>query len=109
MFTLVTNGFNELSLATSGNYRNFIENNGIRVSHTFDPTSGLSISHNLASVSVVSESVMKSDALATALNVMGLEQGLDYANLNNIKALFILVNDNKVLSYPSKEFKTLLN
>ena len=52
---------------------------------------------------------MKSDALATALNVMGLEQGLDYANLNNIKALFILVNDNKVLSYPSKEFKTLLN
>ena len=47
--------------------------------------------------------------LATALNVMGLEQGLDYANLNNIKALFILVNDNKVLSYPSKEFKTLLN
>ena len=109
IFTLVTNGFNELSLATSGNYRNFIENNGIRVSHTFDPTSGLSISHNLASVSVVSESVMKSDALATALNVMGLEQGLDYANLNNIKALFILVNDNKVLSYPSKEFKTLLN
>ena len=109
VFTLVTNGFNEMSLATSGNYRNFIENHGKIISHTFDPTSGLSVSHNLASVSVVSESVMKSDALATALNVMGLERGLDFANLNNIKALFILVNDNKVLSYPSKEFKTLLN
>ncbi len=109
IFTLVTNGFNELSLATSGNYRNFIEDNGNKISHTFDPTSGLSVSHNLASVSVVSESVMKSDALATALNVMGLERGLEFANLNNIKALFILVDDNKVLTYPSKEFKTLLN
>ena len=109
ILTLVTNGFNELSLATSGNYRNFIEDNGNKISHTFDPTSGLSVSHNLASVSVVSESVMKSDALATALNVMGLERGLEFANLNNIKALFILVDDNKVLTYPSKEFKTLLN
>jgi len=48
----------DLSLATSGDYRNFVVRDGVRVSHTIDPRTGRPISHNLASVSVIHASCM---------------------------------------------------
>ncbi len=78
------------SLATSGDYRNYFEENGVRVSHTIDARTGKPITHKLASVSVVYSNCMLADAWATALNVLGEEDGLALANKQGIAALFIV-------------------
>ena len=58
-------------LATSGDYRNYFEENGVRYSHTIDPATGYPITHRLASITVIHESCGLADAWATALNVAG--------------------------------------
>jgi thiamine biosynthesis lipoprotein len=80
----------DLSLATSGDYRNFFERDGVRISHTIDPRTGRPISHNLASVSVIHASCMTADALATALGVLGPEEGFDLAEQGAIPAYFLV-------------------
>lgn len=78
------------ALATSGDYRNFYEKDGKRVSHTIDPRTGRPIEHRLASVSVVHPSCATADALATALNVLGPDEGLALAAAEGLAALFIV-------------------
>lgn len=76
-------------LATSGDYRNFYEEDGVRYSHTIDPRTGRPITHRLASVTVLHEQTSYADAWATALMVMGEEQGYDLAVKNKLAAFFI--------------------
>ncbi|MDX2435825.1 MAG: FAD:protein FMN transferase [Acidobacteriota bacterium] len=83
-----------LALATSGDYRNFVVRNGVRVSHTIDPRIGRPISHDLASVSVIHASCMTADALATALEVLGPEEGVALASSYDIPALFLVRLEN---------------
>jgi len=80
----------DLALATSGDYRNFVVQNGVRISHTIDPRTGRPIAHNLASVSVIHSSCMTADALATAIEVLGPEEGLAFAERQKIPALFLV-------------------
>jgi len=80
----------DISLATSGDYRNFFEQEGIRFSHTIDPRTGKPITHKLASITILSDTTMKADALATALMVLGPEQGYQLAEKESIAALFII-------------------
>jgi len=62
------------SLATSGNYRKFFVENGVKYSHTIDPSSGFPVQHNLLSVTIVAEDCMTADAWATACMASGLEK-----------------------------------
>lgn len=64
------------ALATSGSYKRYYEQDGIRYSHTIDPHLGHPVRHNLLSVSVVAPDCATADALATAYMVMGLENAL---------------------------------
>ncbi|HBA66090.1 MAG TPA: FAD:protein FMN transferase ApbE [Methylococcaceae bacterium] len=80
----------DISVATSGDYRNFFEAEGVRFSHTIDPRTGRSINHNLASVTVLSETAMEADAWATAFMVLGAEEGLRLAEQQHIPVLFII-------------------
>jgi len=77
-------------LATSGDYRNFFEENGVRFSHTIDPRTGKPIRHRLASVTVVHPEAAYADAWATALMVLGEQQGYALAEKNNIAALMLV-------------------
>lgn len=77
------------SIATSGDYRNFYEVDGRRMSHTIDSKTGWPINHNLASVTVIHPSNAVADAWATAFMVMGTEASLNLANRENIKVLLI--------------------
>lgn len=81
---------NNMSLATSGNYRNFRMVDGKRLSHTLDPVTGRPVVHHLASVSVVHSSCAWADAWATALNVLGPESGHSLAVKLHLSALFII-------------------
>ena len=79
----------DIAVATSGDYRNFFEDRGIRYSHTIDPRTGMPIVHTLASVTVMDRSTMRADALATALMVLGPDAGRKLALDHHIAALFI--------------------
>ena len=79
-----------VSVATSGDYRNFMDLDGKRYSHTIDPRTGRPVEHRLASVSVVHPSAMWADGLATALNVLGPEAGFELAEREGLAALFLI-------------------
>lgn len=67
------------SIATSGNYRNFIEVNGQRWAHFIDPRTGRPVPQELVSVTVIHKESMMADAYATALSVMGRQAALALA------------------------------
>ena len=79
------------AVATSGNYRNFIELDGEILGHTINPKTGYPIRTNVLSVTVLSNTCMVADAWATALMVMDYETGLQKVTENPyIKAVWIL-------------------
>ena len=78
------------AMATSGDYRNYFEQDGVRFCHIIDPRTGRPVGHRLASVSVLADSCMEADALATALFVLGPEEGLQLAEAQGIPALFLV-------------------
>lgn len=78
------------AIATSGDYRNFLEIEGERYSHTIDPRTGYPVKHMLASVSVVHDSAMWADGYATALNVLGPILGLEMAESEALAAFFLI-------------------
>lgn len=78
------------ALATSGDYRNFFELDGRRYSHTIDPRTGYPVAHHLASVTVITDSSAAADAWATALMVLGEEEGLALAEKFKLSSLFII-------------------
>ena len=80
----------DLSLATSGDYRNFFEVDGKRYSHTIDPTTGRPVTHDLTSVSVLAENCLTADALATAIEVLGPDRGLQLAQRENVPVYLIV-------------------
>lgn len=79
-------------MATSGDYRNYYEVDGVRVSHTINPKTGHPIRHNLASVTVIAATCAEADGWATALNVLGPEQALQTAEREGL-AVYLLVRD----------------
>jgi len=92
------------AMATSGDYRNFYLAEGQRFSHTIDPQTGKPIQHDLASVSVIADSCMEADALATAFNVLGYEKASRWAVRENIPAYFIVRGANGFQSYQTPAF-----
>ncbi|MDE0155220.1 MAG: FAD:protein FMN transferase [Gammaproteobacteria bacterium] len=82
-----------MAMATSGDYRNFFEQDGIRYSHTIDPRTGRPVTLDLASVTVLHPSAMLADAWATGLLVLGPEQGYATALENGLDAYFIVHHD----------------
>ena len=79
----------DAAVATSGDYRNFYDLDGVRVSHTLDPRTGRPVTHGLRSVSVVAEPCRLADARSTALNVLGPEDGYALAVERGWAALFV--------------------
>lgn len=97
------------SLATSGDYRNYFEQGGQRFSHTIDPLTGRPVTHALASVSVIADSCIEADGMATALMVLGEEKGFAYAQQHNIGALFIYRTKDGFITKHTERFNQFLN
>ena len=79
----------DAGMTTSGDYRDFFEIDGRRFSHTIDPRTGRPVAHDLRAVTVIAEDAITADAMATALLVMGPDNGLRYADAHDIAALFV--------------------
>ena len=98
------------SIATSGNYRKFYEENGVRYSHTINPKTGHPVQHSLLSVSVTAESTAIADAYATAFMVMGLEDAKTYISEDSsLEAFFIYADEQgNYQTYASEGFKSYI-
>jgi thiamine biosynthesis lipoprotein len=99
----------DAGIATSGNYRYFFDYNGRRYSHRIDPRTGEPITHPLAAVTVIDPECMKADALATALTVLGPDEGFDYAQRHGIAALFIVRTEQGLEERITPAFKARLD
>lgn len=101
----------DLGLATSGDYRNYFERDGVRFSHILDPVSGRPVTHRTASVTVIAANAMLADAWATAMLVLGRESGLEVAEAQNLAVLFIdrdvQAGENAYMTAASSAFTAL--
>ncbi len=91
---------NNRAIATSGNYRKYFEENGIKYSHTIDPKTGYPARNRLLSVSVMADECSTADAYATAFMVLGLDSAYNFLlNKPELDAYF-------VYSDSANEYKT---
>ncbi len=81
------------SLATSGNYRRFYEEDGIKYSHTIDPSTGYPVQHDLLSATVVAGDCMRADAYATAFMVMGYEKARRFLEEHTYLDAYLIFSD----------------
>ena len=89
----------DASVATSGDYRRWVEVQGRRLSHTMDPRRGAPLLASPASVTVVAQTCAEADAWATALMVLGPEAGARLAGRLGLDALFLMREDaNRIAS-----------
>lgn len=98
-----------LSIATSGDYRRQFTLGDQEYSHTIDPRTGKPITHGLASVAVMHPQCMMADALATAMTVLGLEEGLHYADRLHIAALFTQKTKQGFQQHMSRALQAMLD
>jgi thiamine biosynthesis lipoprotein len=78
------------ALATSGDYRNFFEQDGRIYSHIIDPKTGFPVSNHVVSVTIIADTCTYADGLATAVMVMGPQSGLSLINrLPDVEGLII--------------------
>lgn len=100
----------DMAISTSGSYRKFYEENGIRYSHTIDPSNGYPVKHSLLSASVLAKDCMTADAYATAFMVMGIEKGKEFLKKHpKLEVYFIYTgSDGSMQTYYTKGFDKLL-
>lgn len=100
-------GLSNMSLATSGNYRIYFEENGKRFAHEIDPKTGYPIQHRLASITVLAPTSMTADGLSTGLFVLGEDKALELAEQHNLPVYLIIKTDNGFETKASSAFKKL--
>lgn len=93
-----------MAMATSGDYRNYFEREGIRYSHIIDPRTGRPIHNKVVSVTVLDKSCMTADGLATGLMVLGEEKGMQVAEKENIPVLMIVKTDDGFKEFTSSAY-----
>lgn len=94
----------DVSVTTSGEYRQFYARDGRRYSHTIDPRTGEPVAHTLASVVVVHPQAIYADAWATAFNVLGPEEGHALAKRLGIDVLFLTLQNGQLRERSAAQF-----
>ncbi len=99
---------NNKAMATSGNYRNFYEEDGHKYAHIINPSTGYPAKQNLLSATVIADDGITADAYATAFMVMGLKKSIqflkDHKNLK-LEVYFIYDDNGNWKSYTSESLK----
>jgi FAD:protein FMN transferase len=97
-------------ITTSGNYRNYFENHGKKLSHLIDPFSGYSIQNELISVTVYAKDAITADALDNSLMGMGLKKAMDFVEARNDIAAYIIYHlpDGRITHWVSSRFSKFI-
>jgi len=100
-----------ICMATSGNYRNYYIEEGVRRSHTIDPRTGYPVHHKLLSATVIAPSCIKADALATACMVLGeYKAAVMISQMRETAYYFILTDEEgKLITKTSSNWDELLH
>ena len=98
----------DMAVATSGDYRNYFEQDGIRYSHLLDPRTAEPVQHRTVSSTVIHRSSMTADGYATALHIMNAEEALQFANQHQLALLLIVKTDDGFIELVSDAFKPFL-
>lgn len=98
-------------MATSGNYRNYYEAGGVKISHTINPATGKPVNHGLLSATVLADDCMTADAYATAMMVMGTEKAIALQKTQSLLEIFLIYSDStgQLKSYASEGIKPFLS
>lgn len=83
-------------IVTSGNYRKYIEKDGIRYSHSIDPKTGYPVEQNLLSATVIADNASWADCLATICMIVGKEKASKLLEGQGVEAYFIYVEDDTI-------------
>ncbi len=95
----------ELSMATSGNYRNFyLRADGSKVSHTIDARTGEPVAHPFSSVTVLHENCITADALATGFFVLGSTEAMKIAEAHQLAVLFVEPSGDSFKTQATSQF-----
>ncbi|HNP32521.1 MAG TPA: FAD:protein FMN transferase [Flavobacterium sp.] len=99
-----------LAIATSGNYRRFVIENGVKYVHHIDPKTGYPTKNNLLSASIFSKQCITSDATATGILVMGFENAKKYFAAHPEIEAFLIYSDEKgdYKTYETPGLKSIL-
>lgn len=85
----------DMSMATSGNYRNFYIKGGKKYAHTIDPRTGYPVQHNILSSTVLTKDCATADAYATSFMVLGLDGAKKVLKTHpELRVFFILSKDD---------------
>lgn len=98
----------DMAIATSGDYRNYFEEGGIRYSHLIDPRTGKPIQHRTVSVTVLHPQSMTADGYATVLIVLNDKEALEFANKHQLAALLVVKTADGFEEIASDAFKPYL-
>jgi thiamine biosynthesis lipoprotein len=97
----------DIALATSGDYRNFFEYEGVRYSHEIDVRTGRPVTHELAAVSIIDTQAARADALATGLLVLGPQAGMELAIREDIAAMFLTRTNSGIEERATPRFEEI--
>lgn len=88
-------GLDNSALATSGNYRKFYVDNGVKYSHTIDPLTGYPSRHTLLSATIVAPECAMADAWATACMVAGKDTAIAFIEKYDFLEGYLIYSDEK--------------
>ncbi len=83
-------------IVTSGNYRKYIEKDGVRYSHSIDPKTGYPVEQNLLSATVIADNSSWADCLATICMIVGKEKASILLENQGVEAYFIYVENGVI-------------
>ncbi|MAX29600.1 MAG: hypothetical protein CMG14_01500 [Candidatus Marinimicrobia bacterium] len=102
---LIKTNLKNMSIATSGNYNNYLIYEDIRYPHIINPKTGWPINNNIISASVITENCIDADAIATILMLLPYDEGIELVNnMNNVESLLFIDNNNEITMLKSKDF-----
>jgi len=83
-------GIKDKGIATSGNYKRYIDIKNKKIGHIINPKTGLPAGKDIVSVTVIAPNCTIADGFATGIFVLGIEKGLEIVNkLQNVECLII--------------------
>lgn len=94
------------AMATSGNYRKYYEQGGLKYSHTINPKTGWPVQHHLLSATVIADNAMTADAFATLFMVLGKDAAISFLEKHkelNLDVYFIYQDKDKLKVYSTIE------
>jgi len=107
--SIATISCHDMSVVTSGIYQRYFKKDGVLYHHLLDPKSGYPVQNTLASVTIITKSSVKADALSTLCFLQGLEDGMKLIEAtDNAEAVFIDEKNNMYLSSGLKRSGSLI-